>query len=481
MAGKWNRSSSDRRVAWWQSIRVRFFLSYFFLIAAVLVVLNTYPILAMQNSVFHMKQTSVQNQATVVASALSSLQTLTGDEVEQVMNQLDTSGLNRLIVTDEMGLILYDTTENEDSVGRYALLNETVQALQGKDVFRSVYSEDAFRSRAAVPVTYRGMLLGCVYVYDYDSDQAALLVGLQQNLQTLSVVFVAAAFVVSLLISGSMTRKTSKLLQGIQNTEGGTLAQKVELKGHDELNVLADEFNDMTDRLSQTEEVRRRFVSDASHELKTPLASIRLLADSILQTEDIDHETMREFVGDIGEEAERLTRITEKLLALTRLDAGSATEKTWVELRDTIEKVLHMLRPLAEERDVRLDTCIEAPGRMLANADDLYQIVFNLAENAVKYNVPHGGVLLTLREEGSQVILLVEDTGIGIPEAEREKIFHRFYRVDKARSPGAGGTGLGLSIVRDMVKKYNGTIETGPGAEGGSWFRVTFSGEVKGE
>ncbi len=480
MSGKWNKRL-EAHVAWWRSIRVRFFLSYLFIIAAVLLVLNFYPTLTMQNSIFRMKQTSVQNQATVVASALSSLESLSEDEVEQVMNQLDTSGLNRLIVTDEMGLILYDTTENEDSVGKYALLNETALALQGKDVFRSVYSEDAFRSRAAVPVTYRGMLIGCVYVYEYDRDQAALLAGLQQNLQKLSVAFVAAAFAVSLLVSGSMTRKTSKLLQGIQNTEGGTLAQKVELRGHDELNMLADEFNDMTDRLNRTEEVRRRFVSDASHELKTPLASIRLLTDSILQTEDIDKDTMREFVGDIGEEAERLTRITEKLLALTRLDAGAETEQTQVELRDTIEKVLNMLRPLAKRREVRLETRIEAPGRMVANEDDLYQIVFNLAENGVKYNVPQGEVLVTLREEQGCVILLVEDTGIGIPETEREKIFHRFYRVDKARSRAAGGTGLGLSIVRDMVKKYHGTIETGPRGAGGSWFRVTFPGEVNAE
>ena len=478
MSGKWNKNNSGRRVAWWQSIQVRFLLSYLFIIAAVLVVLNTYPILTMQSSIFRMKQTSVQNQASVVSSALSSLGTLSGDEVEQVMNQLDVSGLNRLIVTDEAGLILYDTTENEDSVGRYALLMETAQALQGKDVFRSDYTEDAFRSRAAVPVVYRGQLIGCVYVYEYDSDQAALLEGLKQNLTKLSIAFVVAAFVVSLLVSASLTRKTSKLLQGIQSTEGGTLAQKVELKGHDELNALAEEFNDMTDRLSRNEEVRRRFVSDASHELKTPLAAIRLLTDSILQTEDIDNATMREFVGDIGEEAERLTRITEKLLALTRLDGGGETEMTRVELRDTIEKVLNMLRPLAAGRDITLDTNIEAPGRMLANADDLYQIVFNLAENGVKYNVPHGRVLLTLREEKNQVILLVEDTGIGIPEAEREKIFDRFYRVDKARSRAAGGTGLGLSIVRDMVRKYGGTIENGPRPEGGSWFRVTFPGEV---
>jgi signal transduction histidine kinase len=458
---------------------VRFFISYLFIIGAVLLVLNIYPILAMQNSVFRMKQTSLENQASVVGSALSNLETLTRDEVGQVMNQLDTSGLNRLIVTDDLGCILFDTTENEDSLGKYALLEETTLALQGKDVFRSDYGEDAFRSRAAVPVMYHGVVIGCVYVYEYDSDQAALLSGLQQNLQKLSVAVVLAAFAVSFLVATSVTKKTSKLLRVIQSTAGGTPTQQVELRGHDEINLLAEEFNEMTHRLGETEEVRRRFVSDASHELKTPLASIRLLADSILQTENIDNDTMREFVGDIGEEAERLSRITEKLLALTRLDAGNETPKAPVELRDTIEQVLHMLRPLAQQREITLDTEIQTPGMMMANGDELYQIVFNLAENGVKYNVPQGWVKLSLREEGRELLLRVEDTGIGIPQAEREKIFDRFYRVDKARSREAGGTGLGLSIVRDMVKKYGGTIHCGPREGGGSWFQVSFPKEVE--
>jgi signal transduction histidine kinase len=188
---------------------------------------------------------------------------------------------------------------------------------------------------------------------------------------------------------------------------------------------------------------------------------------------------MREFVGDIGEEAERLSRITEKLLALTRLDAGNETPKAPVELRDTIEQVLHMLRPLAQQREITLDTEIQTPGMMMANGDELYQIVFNLAENGVKYNVPQGWVKLSLREEGRELLLRVEDTGIGIPQAEREKIFDRFYRVDKARSREAGGTGLGLSIVRDMVKKYGGTIHCGPREGGGSWFQVSFPKEVE--
>ena len=472
------QAENKKKVSFWRSIRVCFLLSYLLIVGIVLLVMNTYPIVAFQNSVFQMKQTSVQNQASVVASALSGLGTLSEDEVNQVMEQLDLSALNRLIVTDEMGRIVYDTTENEDTVGRYALLGEITQALLGKDVFRSDYSTDAFRSRAAVPVIYRGVLIGAVYAYEYDSDQAALLAGLQNNLQRISFAVIAASIVISIVITGTMTRKIGKLLQGIQRTGGEGDAPKVTLRGHDEINALADEFNDLTDRLTQTEQVRRRFVSDASHELKTPLASIRLMTDSILQTENMDEETMREFVGDIGDEADRLNRITEKLLALTRLDAGAENPRSSVELRSVIEKALHMLRPLAEERQVSIHFACEAPGTLTANPDDLHQIVFNLVENGIKYNTAGGQVFLTLSDTEEHILLLVEDTGIGIAEEERNKIFDRFYRVDKARSRQAGGTGLGLSIVHDMVEKYGGTIQVGSRSGGGTWFRVTLPKEA---
>ncbi len=467
----------QKKVAFWRSIRVRFLLSYLVIILSLLVFVNIYPIITFQNSVFQMKQTAVQNQASVVASALSGLGTLTEDEVGQVMEQLDLSALNRLIVTDETGLVLYDTTEEEDTLGKYALLPEITQALQGKDVFRSDYTEDTFRSRAAVPVVYRNVLIGAVYAYEYDSDQAALLSGLQTNLHRLTLVVVVASVVISLLVTSSMTRKLGLLLRGIQSTGGNRDATKVQLKGHDEINILAEEFNDLTDRLNQTEQVRRRFVSDASHELKTPLASIRLLADSILQAEEIDPALVREFVGDIGDEADRLNRITEKLLALTRLDAGAENPRTSVPLQEVLERVLHMLRPLAEERSVTLLPTCTAPGTLLANPDDLHQIVFNLAENAIKYNTPGGVVWLTLEESRHHVTLVVEDNGIGIPEEDRSKIFNRFYRVDKARSRQAGGTGLGLSIVRDTVYRYNGTIEVSARPGGGSRFRVRFPRE----
>ena len=224
--------------------------------------------------------------------------------------------------------------------------------------------------------------------------------------------------------------------------------------------------------MQTTEDARRRFVSDASHELKTPLAGIRLLSDSILQTENMDAETVREFVGDIEHESERLTRITENLLRLTRLDNEIAEQPVPTEMMPVIERAVRMLRLVAEEKKVDLTYNIVREGTVLANEDDLHQIIYNLAENAIKYNKPEGYVCVELSGDETQCVLTVSDNGIGIPEEDLPRIFDRFYRVDKMRSRAYGGTGLGLSIVSDTVSRCGGTIQVERREGGGSVFTV---------
>ncbi len=349
-----------------------------------------------------------------------------------------------------------------------------VSALRGEDVFRSEYKEHAFRSRAAAPIMYRGVTIGSVYLYEYDAEQANLLVSIQSNLRYVSIIICLVALLLCLVFSRSLRHGINSLLRAIRKVREGEYNHRVEVQGGDELAQLAEEFNELTGRLQITEEVRRRFVSDASHELKTPLASIRLLTDSILQSENMDLETARDFVGDIGEEADRLTRISEKLLTLTRLDAGVTAEHDPADVGRVVARVERMLRPLADAVDVTLVTDLRADCFVPASDDEVYQIAFNLMENAVKYNLPGGKVMVNLSKGADTVTLEVADTGVGIPEEDRAKIFDRFYRVDKARSRGLGGTGLGLSIVSDTVRLYGGGIAVYPREEGGTRFVATF-------
>ncbi|MBQ1371955.1 MAG: HAMP domain-containing histidine kinase, partial [Oscillospiraceae bacterium] len=214
-------------------------------------------------------------------------------------------------------------------------------------------------------------------------------------------------------------------------------------------------------------------VSNASHELKTPLASIKLLTDSILQN-DMDADTVQEFVTDIGNEADRLTRLSEKLLELTRLDTQPVEKHETVEVLPVAARVVKMLTPLAHKQGVQLKLNCSAECAICGTADDLYQILFNLVENGIKYNQEGGWVLLQAYKEDNMIQIGVEDTGVGIPDKERSHIFERFYRVDKARSRKAGGVGLGLSIVHDMVLRNNGTISVKDGPIGGTRFNLSF-------
>ena len=470
------------RVPFWRSIQTKFAMAYLLVVAAIVLVLNTYPLLMAQNMVFSSKESTLKRQALTIGSALAVSETLTQEGVGQAMALLEDLQVTRVLVTDNAGLILYDSSTLDNRQGDYALMGEVVAALRGQDVFRTEYRGEAFRSRTAVPVTYRGVALGAVYLYEYDAEQAQVLRSIQDNLAYISMVICVVTLGLGLVLAKALTRNTSLLLGAIRRVREGEYSHRVEPRGKDEMAQLATEFNQLTDRLQTTEEVRRRFVSDASHELKTPLASIRLLTDSILQNPNVDMDTVREFVSDIGEESERLTRISERLLTLTRLDNGEERPEEAVELGPVVEKVAHMLRPLAQAVQVELSCRLEPGCMLLATQDDLYQVAFNLMENAIKYNLPDGRVDVTVCHEEDQVCLAVEDTGVGIPEEDMPKIFDRFYRVDKARSRAAGGTGLGLSIARETARLHRGDITVQPGSGGrGTRFEARFPALTRGE
>ena len=445
-------------------------LSYILIIAAVILLMNTYPLLVSEDLVFRAKEANLQSGVSVMVYSLSGLEQLSPENVGEAMAVAEDTGLSRVLVTDSDGKVLYDTRETGGAQGEYVFYTEIVQALLGNDVFTCAYHNGAFRSHASSPVLYHNQIIGAVYAYEYDTEQAALLTGLQDNLLRLSVGIGAVVLVLSGVLSAALTKKISELLTAIRQVREGAYSHRMEIRGRDEIAQLGQEFNSLTDRLQTTEKIRRRFVSDASHELKTPLAAIRLLTDSILQTEGMDQATTREFVADIGAEAQRLSRITEDLLRLTRLDSGLLEKPVVVDVLPVLEQVMRMMSLLAQDKDIALTYDASGACRVLATRDEIHQVIYNLTDNALKYTPPGGAVQVSLRREADEVVLTVEDNGVGIPEEDLPRIFQRFYRVDKARSRAAGGTGLGLSIVSDTVSKRGGTVTAENRVQGGSRF-----------
>lgn len=440
-----------------------------------LMIQRAIPVNITENMIFSYKHEQILGDAETIASALNSAQELTVDGVAEVMAVLGTVEDGMVLITDADGTVLYTTDPVGSPVGYYTLYPEIVSALMGNDAFQATYTGTEFDSCGAMPVMSGNTVIGCVYLMQRDTEQAALLSSIERNGLQMGVITVLVSLVVYLAFGYIVMKKNNSLLESIRLVRTGDYAHRVEVKGQDEFSVLASEFNALTDRLQETEQSRRQFVSDASHELRTPLAAMRLLSDSILQN-DMDQETVREFVQDISGEADRLTRMTSKLLSLTALDSRqfAPSEPEPVNLGQCCKKAVRLLTPYAGEKGAVIEQSSEEACCVLAREDDIFQLVLNLAENGIKYSQQGGIVRLIAYAQGDKAVLIVEDNGVGIPETELERIFQRFYRVDKARSREAGGTGLGLAIVRETAEQFGGTVMATNRPQGGARFTVQF-------
>ena len=438
----------------------------------VLLLLNYYCSKITQQMIRQGKESIMVEKALFTASEIGDNDVVNTSTVRNTISGMDSLLVTRLTVTDHAGKILYDTSD-AGYVGNYALFPEVVDALGSNKVFSWYYRGGAVESRVAVPIISYGNLIGCVYMMEYDTTQGALISSLEQNVLTVTLVLEICVILFSVAFSQVFSRRLRRILSSIRIIRSGDYTHKVFMGGHDELTYLGNEFNDLTERLQTSEQKRRRFVSDASHELKTPLASIKLLTDSILQN-DMDADTIREFVGDIGDEAERLNRMTAKLLSLTKVDGHLDEESEIIYMAPTIRRAEQRLSVIADQAGIEVHLDLEQDTPILILEDDLYQIVYNLMENGMKYNMFGGSLTVRLSRDEDNAILEVSDTGMGIPQEAIGHIFERFYRVDKARSRQSGGSGLGLAIVRAIVERCRGEIQVQSEVGKGTTFCVSF-------
>lgn len=465
--------NSKKRIGRYGNTQFRFSLTTVVVTFAILLFLNYYCSRTNQRVIYQSKQKALVEKCHIASVELSALEVINKDTVAVTAEKISGQDLMRLIITDKNGIALYDSAQEDNHLNQEVPIPEIMDALECNDAFRWTFKGSIMRSQAAVPIFSYGELSGCVYLMEEDPAQAKLLHSLQVNILTISIILELLVIIISFGFSKMFSSRMRKILYSIHIIRSGDYSHKVKLKGHDEMTVLGEEFNDLTDKLQISENKRRQFVSDASHELKTPLASIKLLTDSILQN-PMDTETTTEFVEDIGREADRLTRMTEKLLSLTKAEASYEESFEIISMGPTVQRVVRMLEGIARENKIQITVNIRSDSPVLITEDDLYQITFNLVENGIKYNIPGGKLNIELFREDENSVLTITDSGIGIPQEALPYIFQRFYRVDKARSRKSGGSGLGLSIVHNMVERNSGTIhvnsETGKGTE----FRVSF-------
>ena len=433
-------------------------MTYVIITFFVLLFLNLYSSEISQALFYRSKETSMIEMCNLAASEISDIDVLNPYTIQEAVTQIENRTDAALIVTNNSGQVIYESFVTPLTRGKYLVYPEVVQALDGNDVFSFNYHDGTMHSRAAVPIYSYGTLVGCVYMTESDTEQGALIQSLQKNIFTCTLVLEVVLILFSLLFSNSFTHRMKKIMLSMRTIREGDYSHTVKMGGNDELTVLGNEFNDLIQRLKTSEQKRSNFVSDASHELKTPLASIKLLSDSILQN-DMDVETIREFVQDIGNEADRLNRMSQKLLSLSRIESQADSDCEIVYLAPTVDRVIRMLSVIASNNHIHIETDLTDDCSILILEDDLYQIIFNLVENGIKYNIADGFLKISVHRDGDNARLTVRDTGVGIPEESIDHVFERFYRVDKARARKSGGSGLGLSIVRNLVERNRGEIQ----------------------
>ncbi len=399
-------------------------------------------------------------QANVVAGHIAKQGYLQDPEKKSLFDtELETKskeGSFRILVLDNRGVVVNDTNKTE--VGKTYLIPEVVEALQ-KNSKMTTNSKEAVSYASASIVNDASEKLGVVLIVASVKDIYLALSEIEKTSALFTGLTVVILLVLVFFVSQLLLDPLNNVLKVVQKMSQGHLNQRIVVKGQDEFADLAFTFNNMCQKLEQVEKTREEFVSNVSHELKTPLSSIKVLTESILLEESAPKEMYREFLQDINGEIDRMTNIVVDLLNLVKLDqrdVGLNIKK--VDLNLMLEDILKRLYPLAEQKNIEL--LFEDAKSVSLEADDmkLSLALTNLVENGIKYTPPGGMVKVIADCDNQNAYITVQDTGIGISQEEHEKVFNRFYRVDKTRDRETGGTGLGLSITHSTVLLHNGSI-----------------------
>ena len=294
------------------------------------------------------------------------------------------------------------------------------------------------------------------------------------------VIVAAAVMLVNMIVLRTITRPISELNEGISRMSRGDLSARVNVRGKNEFAGLAAAFNSMSERLEQLDMSRNQFVSNASHELKTPLSTMKILIESILYQDPLDPAMAKEFLGNVNDEIDRLNRIVSDLLTLVNMDSGAMKLKLEeLDAATLLQNQVKRLSPLARENGIELECSAGNSLKITGDQLKLEQVIYNVIDNAIKYTARGGEVHCALSRSKNMAVIRISDTGEGIPAEDLPHIFDRFYRVDKARSRATGGTGLGLSIVKQIVLSHGGTITPESTVGKGTTFTIQLPLAVK--
>lgn len=448
-------------IAYLKSLKFRIFLLIILFGIAPTFLLRTGILSVYEKRAVNTRTVDITSQAKLLASQIVAnnyLQDTSSKNITTQLDQLSTIYDGRVMLIDSSFTIVKDTYALDEQ--KTILAEEVMQAYNGETVQK--YDADNHYIEMTFPMHDESgkNVIGVMLVSVSTDSIAATLAILKQY--ALMIQFLVAVIVViaGFAVSTALVRPFRRLTKSIKDVQDGYEADFISVNSYSETETMSAACDEMLRRLQTLDESRQEFVSNVSHELKTPLTSMKVLADSLMGQEDIPVELYREFMTDIGAEIDRENKIINDLLSLAKMDKSAGNINiTSVQINELLERIMKRLRPIAQKQNVEL--VMESFRPVVAEVDEvkLTLALTNLIENAIKYNNPDGWVHVSLNADHQNFFVTVEDNGIGIPKEAQNRIFERFYRVDKSHSREIGGTGLGLAIARNAIIMHRGAIK----------------------
>lgn len=462
--------------------QLTFFKSLRFRIMVLLVVIGILPCLiterfivrSYEKQAVEMRKINVKNQCDILGNQLMKegyLKYQQSEIINKELSLLSTIYNGRILVINQSGRIVKDTYGIDE--GKYALSEEVIQCFEGEDT--SCYDKENVYIEQTIPLTdeQTKQIEGVMLVSTSTGEIVDSIAVLEHRGGLLMLAICVIVLGLGFVLSKVLVKPFSRVGKAIEELTDGYLDEEISVPDYTETEMISSVFNKMLRRMKVLDDSRQEFVANVSHELKTPMTSIKVLADSLAGQENVPVELYQEFMQDIAVEIDRENQIITDLLSLVKMDKkASELNIEKVNINELMENILKRLKPIADKKKVEL--VLESYRPIVAEIDEvkLSLALTNLVENGIKYNVEDGWVHVTLNADHKYFYVSVADSGIGIPKESIDRIFERFYRVDKSHSREIGGTGLGLAITRNAIVMHRGAIKVKSEEHKGTTFSV---------
>jgi signal transduction histidine kinase len=444
------------------SIRWKLVSTYLLLGILTLLLINSFISEAIRLSYINQKKIHLFTQGNIIAGRVINVineEIIENIDIEDITKEMSKDLKSRVLVINDKGIVVSDSYDVlKGSILKH---HELEESLSGKSVAKQHNLEKYGRTMyVSVPIISNAQVIGAVFISASLEEIYESIKETMRNFLYLSFISLLITGFISFIFAKLISTPIEELTNSIIKIHQGNLEERVEVRGNDELSNLGTSFNLMITRIAQVEQQRKDFVANVSHELRTPLSAIKLLSESLLHQDHVPVETYREFLTDIDSEVDRLNKIIENLLSLVDIDKGKLILDYQVSyINYLIENLIHSLKPLADNKMIELIFYEKEKIHTKLDQIKIQQALTNIIHNAIKYTPNGGKIEVSLYLEYEDIVIKIEDNGIGIPSESLPYIFERFYRVDKARARNTGGTGLGLAISHQIISLHQGRIE----------------------